>query len=303
MNEFTAPRPTLLLVDDEPANLQILRHTLQQDFRLLFAKDGFKALELAQRDLPDLILLDIMMPDMDGYTVCRELKNNPATQQIPVIFVSALSEAVEEEQGLNLGAVDYITKPFHLPIVRARIRNQMSLKSKTDMLEEMSNIDGLTQIANRRYFDQMLVKEGSRLARNGLPMSVLMIDIDYFKPYNDNYGHGRGDECLVRVAAAMNKAISRPGDLLARYGGEEFVAILPETDANRVLAVAQRLCDAVRKLQIPHDYSPIADHVTISVGCAGRVLHDVSEAVMLLEQADQALYEAKRRGRNRAVVA
>ena len=297
-------RKTLLIVDDVPANVKMLANYLKDEYIIQVAGRGEKALGIAQGSHPpDLILLDIMMPDMDGYTVCRELKNNPATQQIPVIFVSALSEAVEEEQGLNLGAVDYITKPFHLPIVRARIRNQMSLKSKTDMLEEMSNIDGLTQIANRRYFDQMLVKEGSRLARNGLPMSVLMIDIDYFKPYNDNYGHGRGDECLVRVAAAMNKAISRPGDLLARYGGEEFVAILPETDANRVLAVAQRLCDAVRKLQIPHDYSPIADHVTISVGCAGRVLHDVSEAVMLLEQADQALYEAKRRGRNRAVVA
>lgn len=296
-------RKTLLIVDDVPANVKMLANYLKDEYIIQVAGKGEKALAIAQGSHPpDLILLDIMMPDMDGYTVCRELKNNPATQQIPVIFVSALTEAVEEEQGLNLGAVDYITKPFHLPIVRARIRNQMSLKSKTDMLEEMSNIDGLTQIANRRYFDQMLLKEGNRLARNGLPMSVLMIDIDYFKAYNDNYGHGRGDECLVRVAAAMNKAISRPGDLLARYGGEEFVAILPETDAGRVLAVAQRLCDAVRQLQIVHGYSPIADYVTISVGCAGRVLNDASEAVSLLGQADQALYEAKRRGRNRAVV-
>ncbi|WJJ93826.1 PleD family two-component system response regulator [Neopusillimonas aromaticivorans] len=296
-------RKTLLIVDDVPANVKMLANYLKDEYIIQVAGKGEKALAIAQGSHPpDLILLDIMMPDMDGYTVCRELKNNPATQQIPVIFVSALTEAVEEEQGLNLGAVDYITKPFHLPIVRARIRNQMSLKSKTDMLEEMSNIDGLTQIANRRYFDQILLKEGNRLARNGLPMSVLMIDIDYFKAYNDNYGHGRGDECLVRVAAAMNKAISRPGDLLARYGGEEFVAILPETDAGRVLAVAQRLCDAVRQLQIVHGYSPIADYVTISVGCAGRVLNDASEAVSLLDQADQALYEAKRRGRNRAVV-
>ena len=295
-------RKTLLIVDDVPANVKMLANYLKDEYIIQVAGKGEKALAIAQGGHPpDLILLDIMMPDMDGYAVCRELKNNPATQQIPVIFVSALTEAVEEEQGLNLGAVDYITKPFHLPIVRARIRNQMSLKSKTDMLEEMSNIDGLTQIANRRYFDLMLLKEGNRLARNGLPMSVLMIDIDYFKAYNDNYGHGRGDDCLVRVASAMNKAINRPGDLLARYGGEEFVVILPETDAVRVLAVAQRLCDAVRQLQIPHEYSPVADHVSVSVGGAGRVLNDVSEAVMLLEQADQALYEAKRRGRNRAV--
>lgn len=297
-------RKTLLIVDDVPANVKMLANYLKDEYIIQVAGRGEKALEIAHSaHPPDLILLDIMMPDMDGYAVCRELKNNPQTQQIPVIFVSALSETAEEEQGLSLGAVDYITKPFHLPIVRARIRNQMSLKTKTDMLEEMSNIDGLTQISNRRYFDQVLHREANRLARNHRPLSILMIDIDFFKAYNDNYGHGRGDECLVRVATAMSKAISRPADLLARYGGEEFVAILPETDSTQVLAVAQRLCEVVRKLHIQHDFSPISEIVTISVGCAGRVLNDASEAALLLEEADRALYEAKRLGRNRAVVA
>ncbi len=295
-------RKTLLIVDDVPANVKMLANYLNDEYIIQVASKGEKALAIAQGEHPpDLILLDIMMPDMDGYTVCRELKNNPATQQIPIIFVSALTEAVEEEQGLNLGAVDYITKPFHLPIVRARIRNQMSLKSKTDMLEEMSHIDGLTQIANRRYFDRMLAKEASRLARNGLPLALLMMDIDFFKPYNDNYGHGRGDECLIKVATALHKAINRPGDLLARYGGEEFVAVLPETDIDQALAVAQRLCDVVRKLELPHGYSPISTHVTISVGCAAMVLKDPSDAMILLEQADKSLYEAKRAGRNRVM--
>lgn len=295
-------RKTLLIVDDVPANVKMLANYLKDDYVIQVAGKGEKALAIAQGDHPpDLILLDIMMPGMDGYAVCRALKNNPATQSIPIIFVSALTEAVEEEQGLNLGAVDYITKPFHLPIVRARIRNQVRLKAKADMLEEMSHIDGLTQIANRRSFDLALTREASRLSRNGLPMALLMIDIDYFKPYNDNYGHGRGDECLIKVAAALRKAVNRPGDLLARYGGEEFAAILPETDLGQARAVAQRLCDALRKLALPHEYSPVAPHVSISVGCTAMVLQDPAEAAALFQQADQALYEAKRQGRNRVV--
>ncbi|MBC2770263.1 response regulator [Pusillimonas minor] len=295
-------RKTLLIVDDVPANVKMLANYLKDDYVIQVAGKGEKALAIAQGDHPpDLILLDIMMPGMDGYAVCRALKNNPATQSIPIIFVSALTEAVEEEQGLNLGAVDYITKPFHLPIVRARIRNQVRLKAKADMLEEMSHIDGLTQIANRRSFDLTLAREASRLSRNGLPMALLMIDIDYFKPYNDNYGHGRGDECLIKVAAALRKAVSRPGDLLARYGGEEFAAILPETDLGQARAVAQRLCDALRQLALPHEFSPVAPHVSISVGCTAMVLQDPADAAALFQQADLALYEAKRQGRNRIV--
>ncbi|OXR48462.1 response regulator receiver protein [Pusillimonas sp. T2] len=295
-------RKTLLIVDDVPANVKMLANYLKDDYVIQVAGKGEKALAIAQGDHPpDLILLDIMMPGMDGYAVCRALKNNPATQSIPIIFVSALTEAVEEEQGLNLGAVDYITKPFHLPIVRARIRNQVRLKAKADMLEEMSHIDGLTQIANRRSFDLTLAREASRLSRNGLPMALVMIDIDFFKPYNDNYGHGRGDECLIKVATALRKAVNRPGDLLARYGGEEFAAILPETDLGQARAVAQRLCDAVRKLALPHEFSPVAPHVSISLGCTAMVLQDPAEAAMLFQRADEALYEAKRQGRNRVV--
>ena len=300
------PRPanvrrTVLIVDDMAANIKVLANLLKDEYVIQVANNGHKALDLARSNTPpDLILLDIMMPVMDGYEVCRELKGNPASSHIPVIFVSALDEVSDEARGLSLGAADYITKPYHAEIVKARVRNHMSLKIKTDQLESMSHIDGLTHVANRRHFDIILQRECKRLQRNGSPLGLVMLDIDYFKPFNDNYGHGKGDQCLAKVAAALQQVVHRPSDLFARYGGEEFVAILPDTDTKGVLLVAEAMRAAVEALNFPHEFSDVADRVTVSVGCIACTVTEESVET-LLNRADAALYQAKAQGRNRVV--
>jgi diguanylate cyclase (GGDEF)-like protein len=219
-----------------------------------------------------------------------------------VIFVTALDSETDEAKGFEVWAVDFIAKPFKIPVVMARVKNHLKLKQRTDMLEEMSHIDGLTQVPNRRQLDETLPKELARLHRDQASMGLMMIDIDHFKPYNDHYGHGRGDEALEKVASVMQSALKRPGDLLARYGGEEFVALLPETDAAGARKVGEQLRAAVEAAGLAHGYSPVADHVTISLGgIAGRV-DEVTSPQAWLEQADQALYEAKDQGRNRVVI-
>ncbi|MBN2896803.1 MAG: diguanylate cyclase [Campylobacterales bacterium] len=290
----------LLVVDDQPTNARMLANGLVGEYTVLIATGGAKALEIARSELPpDLILLDIMMPGIDGYTTCRELKNDPKTSRIPVIFVSALDEAHEEERGLNLGAVDYITKPFNLPIVKARVRNHISLKRQADLLEAMSHVDPLTRIANRRHFDEKLSAEAMRSARHETNLALMMIDIDYFKHFNDHYGHGLGDECLTRVAQALKSTLMRPADLLARYGGEEFVAVLPETDDTGAMQIASRMLEAISALQIPHAYSKAADHVTVSIDVVSSRVSSRTDAAQLLQRADEALYRAKATGRNR----
>jgi diguanylate cyclase (GGDEF)-like protein len=296
-------KPVILIVDDEPANARILANGLKDDYKLLIANSGEKALaRAAKHPKPDLILLDIVMPGMDGYDACKALKNDPQTQDIPVIFVSALDQAEDEEKGLDLGAVDFIAKPFHLPIVRSRVRNHISLKLKADLLDHLSHMDGLTHIANRRQFDEQLETESHRLARHRKPLGLIMIDIDFFKAFNDHYGHGQGDVCLQKVAHTLNEHIQRPTDLLARYGGEEFVVMLPETDAAGVESVAQTLRQAIADLEVPHAFSSAADHVTISVGGAAHRIDRPEQAAALLTQADEALYQAKKQGRNRVII-
>nr|WP_255705624.1 MULTISPECIES: diguanylate cyclase [unclassified Ectothiorhodospira] len=294
-------RATVLIVDDQPTNIHALASLLKADYRILTATRGEKALELAQAEqAPDLILMDIVMPDMDGYETCRRLKDNEATRSIPVIFVTALDHDKDEEQGLNLGASDYISKPFNPAIVRARVRNQVNLKLKTDMLEKISLQDGLTEIPNRRYFDQKLAEEWARSSRNDQSLALLMVDIDQFKPFNDHYGHGAGDECLRRVAQALRRVPTRATDLVARYGGEEFVVLLPETDTRGAQHVAQAMLEAVRSLEVTHDYSDVAPHVTISIGGAIQSRqHPKPSAEDLKKAADTALYQAKTNGRNR----
>jgi len=293
-------KPLILIVDDTPTNIQVLAENLVKDYRVKVASSGAAALEtITRQGIPDLILLDVMMPQMDGYEVCRRLKNNPQTATIPVIFVTAMNGGRNEELGLNFGAMDYITKPFYLPVVKARIRNHIRLKQMTDMLESMAWIDGLTSISNRRRFDQTLEKEWKRAQRNRLPLAIIMVDIDYFKAYNDSYGHGKGDECLKLVATLLSTAVSRPGDLVARYGGEEFVILLPETDAMGARQVGEQVCADVESEQIPHIESPISRWVTISVGYAALIPESDQVSSLLVNQADRMLYQAKESGRNR----
>lgn len=295
-------KPLILIVDDTPTNIQILAENLIKDYRIKVASGGENALRIiAQQELPDLILLDVMMPDIDGYEVCRRLKNNPQTSSIPIIFVTALNEAANEEFGLNLGAMDYITKPFYLPVVKARIRNHIRLKQTTDMLESMAWIDGLTGIPNRRRFDQMLEIEWKRAQRNRLPLAIIMVDIDHFKAYNDCHGHGEGDVCLKQVATMFAATVNRPGDLVARYGGEEFVILMPETYIDGARQLADHLRHRIEAMQIPHTGSSASCWVTISLGYAALIPNPEQTSSALLDDADNMLYQAKNSGRNRAV--
>lgn len=297
----TDDRPLILIVDDTPTNIQVLAEALRTNYRVKVATSGKAALSIASHpdSRPDLILLDVMMPEMDGYEVCRRLKQNPATQGIPVIFVTAKSDVTDEEQGLRLGAMDYIVKPFHLAIVKARVQNHVNLKIRTDLLESLALVDGLTGIPNRRRFDEALDNEWKRAMRNATPLALIMADIDYFKAYNDNYGHGAGDQCLKGVAQALAKSLGRPTDILARYGGEEFVAILPDTGAEGAHQLADRWRTGVAALALPHQFSAAADHVTISAGYAAFKPESGQSPQTLLDLADKMLYQAKEQGRNR----
>lgn len=298
--------PIILIVDDVPTNVKILADALRRDYRVRVALNGTDALERARTfPYPDLILLDVMMPDMDGYEVLRNLKNNSITQKLPVIFVTAKSEETDEHIGLDLGAVDYIVKPFSMSIMRARVRNHVAMKQHADMLEELSLIDPLTHVPNRRGLEQKLETEWKVMLRDKQPLSVLMIDIDYFKPYNDNYGHGAGDECLRKVASALAFGLSRPRDGLSRYGGEEFTGILPNTNSQAAFQVAEKLRQTIINLNIQHQHSNIAKFVTISIGVATADLNAnacPSSPEELLKLADEQLYKAKALGRNQAAM-
>lgn len=290
----------ILIVDDAATNIEILNEVLGAEYDSLFAMDGATALRLAVEQEPDLILLDVVMPGLDGHEVCQRLKADPRTKGIPVIFISGLSDVADEAKGLEIGAIDYITKPFSPPIVRARVRNHLQLKRYQDMLERLSVLDGLTGIANRRRFDEAIDHEWLRARRLGTTMSLIIIDVDCFKLYNDNYGHAAGDECLKQVARVLAEGVRRPSDLVARYGGEEFVVIMPETDAAGAIVIAETLRRAVLALALPHAFSLAGDVVSVSVGGATVVpAHQAYGTDELVKLADARLYEAKNAGRNR----
>ena len=293
---------SILIVDDTPVNIQMLVNALKDTYRVRVANGGLKALAIAKSDdPPDIILLDVRMPELDGYEVCRRLKQNPDTMQIPIIFVTTHGSSEDEAFGLNLGAVDYISKPFSIPVVKARVRTHLQLKRHTDKLESLAMIDGLTGIANRRSFDQTLEQEWRRAQRTGTWLSLIMIDIDEFKKYNDNYGHGTGDECLRLVAVTIESTMRRSGDFVGRYGGEEFVVLLPECDQEGAVEMAEKIRTKIKRLNIPHAFSQISDHITVSLGCNSMRYAPDTECTQLFQKADQAMYQAKEQGRDRVV--
>ena len=292
-------KPTILVVDDMTTTLLLLHDLLKDTYEVKIAKSGTKALEILEspNDI-DLILLDIEMPDMNGYDVCKRIKNNETIKNIPIIFITGRTSQEDEEYGLNLGAIDYITKPFNKAIVKLRIKNYLDLKIKNDMLEKLSMYDGLTNIRNRRFFDETFEKTFNEIKRDKKSLAVLMIDIDFFKPYNDNYGHGQGDETLRKVAKALEKTIKRASDFVARYGGEEFVILLKDINKNGVEAVANNLLNAVRELKITHEFSKIEKYVTVSIGASFyNSSSDITKLELLLK-ADETLYSVKNSGRN-----
>lgn len=298
--EATPPvvRARLLVVDDQPINIRALHEVFAADHDVFMATDGEQALAFCRETPPDLVLLDVVMPQVDGLEVCRALKLDPETASIPVIFVTSLDDPQEEAACWDAGGVDFITKPINAQTVRNRVRAHLTLKQQSDLLRRMAWIDGLTGVANRRQFDERLAREWQRCRRGGRPLSVAIIDIDFFKPYNDTYGHLAGDDCLRRVAATIAQALTRPGDLVARTGGEEFTCLLPEVDLAGARVVAERIERAVRAMEIPHSASE-SGGVTISVGIASAAPDSDEAAEGLLACADRGLYRAKSAGRGR----
>jgi len=291
----------ILIVDDETRNIELLANIFEDECEVLFATNGEKALEIVRRFRPDVILLDVMMPDIDGFEICSLLKSERFTADIPIIFITGLGDTGAEARGLELGASDYVTKPISPSIVKLRVENQIELKRVRDLLTKQATLDGLTALANRRTFDDALAREYARQSRTGGQLSLIMIDIDFFKRFNDTYGHIAGDECLRKVARVIDAAACRPADISARYGGEEFVCILPETDYTGAFAVAERIRRDIINLSIAHSASSIANNVTASLGvCSIHCIPDRSP-LNLLAQADELLYSAKKAGRNRVM--
>ena len=291
-------RPTILVVDDQPANIRVLHELFRHDCDIFMATNGEQAITVCQSQLPDLVLLDVVMDGLDGHEVCRRLKSDLATQGIPIIFITAQHHESEEVFGLELGAVDFISKPINPIIVKARVRTHLVLKLQNDQLRSMALIDGLTGVANRRKFDEKIIADWRQCLRDKKSLSLILIDVDYFKRYNDKYGHQAGDECLKSIALTLAKCVRRPYDLVARYGGEEFACILPSTGISGAIEIAERMLQCVRELNIEHSESDLGQVVTISLGVATVIPSVDFKLQDLLESADKQLYKSKQTGRS-----
>lgn len=295
--------PILLVVDDQASNVLTIYELLKAEYEVCAATSGEDAFAFCRARRPDLILLDVGLPGMDGYEVCRRLKADPETAEIPIIFVTAAGDPTAEVRALDEGAADFIAKPYHATIVQARVRTQMALKRQTDQLRALATTDGLTGLTNRRSFDQALGDEWRRAARDKAAISLLMLDVDRFKSFNDRYGHQAGDLCLQSIATVIKSFARRPGDIVARYGGEEVVILLPRADEAFATKTAEAVRRAIAALAIPHTgNAACGGTVTASIGVATlRPQDNITGPDLLVGKADQLLYEAKRKGRNRVL--
>ena len=293
------PLPQLLIVDDEPINIQMLSAALKDSYRIRFATRAEQALDLACRFVPDLILLDVIMPDKSGYDLCRELKSTPGLANVPVIFVTGRDGNEDEAHGLAVGGADYLFKPVHPKIVKARVDNHIMLKRYRERLELLAMQDALTEVGNRRRFEMTLEQEWSRLKRTGRPLALLILDVDHFRHYNETYGLPEGDRCLQGIARELRQCMRRPLDLVCRIGGASFACLLPETERHGAAVVAEGIREMIAGLEMPHQGSPIGSFVTLSIGVAVAEQVAGLEATGLIGAADESLYQAKTEGRNR----
>lgn len=308
----------ILIADDS----RTLRASISDQLRgmgheVVEASDGVEALERFGTYEPDLVVLDVEMPRMNGYEAARAIRKLTEQDWIPIIFLSGNVRDTDIAAGIEAGGDDYLSKPVSPTVLRAKLSAMQRItgmrRRLIDVTHELAIInanlrqkstqDSLTGVLNRGAFDAIFEQEWNHSARTGKPLALLMADVDYFKRYNDNYGHQQGDECLKAVAAGLREAALRKADLVARYGGEEFALVLPDTPAVSALLVAGRLLEGVRSLRLPHEHSPVSGHVTISLGVCAAVPRDGSSPGELIRVADRALYDAKAKGRNQAVLA
>ncbi len=289
---------TILVVDDDPANIRVLSALLKNDYKVVIAKSGKCAVDIAVNTKPHLILLDVVMPDMNGFEVIKKLKSQHCTQDIPVIFITGLNSESDEEHGLELGANDYIHKPFNSGIVKARIKNQLEIIRRNYLLEKIANIDVLTELPNRRKWveDLELVKEKSSEQNKSLGIGIL--DIDHFKEYNDYYGHSLGDQTLLKLAQAIYKDISQYGAKLYRFGGEEFVFLILNKDPSLIEKCITKICQTVEQQKIEHKASKVKPFVTVSGGACIQPLSKQVCSKRMFEHADELLYKVKQQGKN-----
>jgi len=302
----------VLLVDDQPIIHEAVRRMLSEarDIELHCCAEGSDALRMANEIQPSVILQDLVMPDVDGMMLVKYYRANDKTCDIPVVVLSSKEEAKTKDEAFTAGANDYLVKlPDRIELL-ARLRYHagtyavlLERNAALDELKRISVTDALTGLYNRRHFDAALDDEWKRARRDRNPLSLVMLDVDHFKLFNDNYGHQAGDDCLVKVAQALQASSHRSVDVTARYGGEEFIAIFPDTNGPGALAMAENIRQAIIALHIPHDHSSAAGYVTVSLGVACAIPEEGLQAESLLKSADMALYHAKEKGRNRAVLA
>ena len=287
----------LLIVDDEKINIVSLAQSLKSNYEILVAQDGTSALEIAEKQVPDLILLDIIMPDINGFEVLTKLKNSPTTINIPVIFITGLNSAEDEEKGLLLGAVDYITKPFHKSVVKARVDTQLKMSDYIHTIEKLCMMDALTGLPNRRGFNDRISVEWGRAHREQTPLGLIMIDIDFFKKYNDTYGHPQGDVLLKAISGVLENTLNRASDFASRWGGEEFIVLLPDTDIKGTYNIAEQI-----RLNVKNTKVRFADgtdtSATVSLGIASMIPRDGDTIENFINQVDKLLYLAKESGRD-----
>ncbi len=302
----------VLVADDSLTNLMIVRKYIETaGHEVTAVEDGLQAVKMFKELKPDLVILDVMMPNMDGFEAAIRIRSICDRQKtwIPIIFLTAMNQDEDLAKGIESGGDDYLTKPISRIVLNAKLKAmeriaqmRQELSQVNHELKQLSELDGLTGIANRRRFDDYFEREFRRAIRENSELSLLLMDVDNFKSYNDYYGHQAGDDCLQQIASEAGSALKRPADLFARYGGEEFVAVLPNTPGEGAQFVATTLLKAVENLQIPHAKSPTAPVVTISIGYAtlNTSRLDNINSKTLIEYADKALYQAKTSGRNHA---
>ena len=315
---------SILVVDDRPENLLVMESLLEDmDCRIIKAASGNEALSLMLDYDFALVLMDVQMPGMDGFETAELMRGSERTRYIPIIFVTAISK--EQKcifKGYELGAVDYLFKPIEMEILRSKVRvflelyNQkkiveeqaamlklkvkelMELQEANHKLENLSTLDGLTSIPNRRSFNEYMEKSWRNSVRSSKPISMIMLDIDYFKAYNDNYGHLQGDDCLINVAKTLSLSLKRPLDFAARYGGEEFAVILPDTDSEGAVLIAETIRQNIEGIKLSHEYSKTSPYVTVSLGVSSKISEESDSIKEFIENADKALYRSKSNGRN-----